>query len=565
MERPDSRVDSSLNQTERGARVKASSLELSDLLEVKAGGGVIAFGGQRSVLLDTVAIGLLRRELVERFGVLMAKGLFTRFGFAHGWRTAEALKERVPWDSERDWRVAGGKLHMLQGLVSMQPVEPRDGEQAPFAEALWVGSWEAEQHLLHHGQAEECVCWTLCGFASGYLSYVQKRDIYCVEERCVGKGDAACHMVGKPAEEWGDRLGLIQADFKGGCPTEALERLSEQLKSTEKRLRVRRHELQRSDVEEDGSGLVVRSEPMRQVVDLARRAAKVDSTVLLTGESGVGKERLARFVHEESLRATGPFVAINCGALTETLLESELFGHARGSFTGASSDRAGLFEAAQGGTLFLDEIGEVTPAMQVKLLRALQEREVRRVGENKSRKVDVRVITATNRTLTEEVAQGRFRQDLYYRLRVIELRIPPLRERPEDVLPLARVLLAEASRRLSRKTDGFTACAADQLQRYGWPGNVRELENAIERALALAEGNKVEAQDLPEEVRQALPGKFSALAVKRLEDIEKEYILAVLEANGGNRSTTAVQLAIGPATLFRKLKQYGVTGARGDA
>ena len=194
-------------------------------------------------------------------------------------------------------------------------------------------------------------------------------------------------------------------------------------------------------------------------------------------------------------------MAVNCGAVPETLLESELFGHARGAFTGAERDRPGLFEAANGGTLFLDEIGEISAGMQVKLLRVLQEREVRRVGENRSRPVDVRVVAATNRDLAEEVAAGRFRQDLYYRLRVIELRVPPLRERREDILPLARVFLAETARRMGRKVTGFTPRAADQLLRYAWPGNVRELENAIERAVALCSGSRIEVEDLPEELR----------------------------------------------------------------
>jgi transcriptional regulator with PAS, ATPase and Fis domain len=266
---------------------------------------------------------------------------------------------------------------------------------------------------------------------------------------------------------------------------------------------------------------------------------------------------VARLIHEHSPRAAGPFLAVNCGAVTETLLESELFGHARGAFTGAVADRPGLFEAAAGGTLLLDEIGEVTPAMQVKLLRTLQEREVRRVGENKSRRVDARVIAATNRNLAQDVAAGRFRQDLYYRLRVVELHVPPLRERRDDVLPLARVLLARAARRLSRSITGMTPAAADQLARYPWPGNVRELENAIERAVVLAPGARIDAGDLPEDVRQALPTAYSPTGARPLAEIEKDYILAVLKANGGNQARTASQLQIGTATLYRKLKQYG--------
>jgi transcriptional regulator with PAS, ATPase and Fis domain len=302
---------------------------------------------------------------------------------------------------------------------------------------------------------------------------------------------------------------------------------------------------------------------MRRVVDLASRVAKVDSTVLITGESGAGKERIARLVHEESTRAAGAFIAVNCGAITETLLESELFGHARGAFTGATVDRPGLFEAANGGTLLLDEVGEVSSGMQVKLLRALQEREIRRVGENKSRRVDVRIVAATNRDLAHGVAGGNFRQDLYYRLKVVELLVPPLRERRDDVLPLARVLLADAALRMKRKISGLAPGAADQLLRYEWPGNVRELENAMERAVALARGSRVEVEDLPEEIRHAFPMPVATKGtVRPLDEVEKEYILAALEVNGGNQTHTAAQLHIGAATLYRKLKSYGLIGGK---
>src|SRR3954467_13770236 len=292
-------------------------------------------------------------------------------------------------------------------------------------------------------------------------------------------------------------------------------------------------------------GIVGNSPAMRKLVDLARRVAQVDSTVLITGESGSGKERIARLVHDQSTRAAGPFIAVNCGAITETLLESELFGHARGAFTGAIADRPGLFEAANGGTLLLDEVGEVSSGMQVKLLRALQEREIRRVGENKSRKIDVRIVAATNKELARAVAGGTFRQDLYYRLKVVELRVPALRERRDDVLPLARVLLADAALRMKRKITGLAPGAADQILRYEWPGNVRELENAMERAVALAHGARVELADLPEEVRHAFPNPVATKGkVRPLEDIEKEYILAALELNAGNQTHTAQQLQI---------------------
>ena len=314
-------------------------------------------------------------------------------------------------------------------------------------------------------------------------------------------------------------------------------------------------------------GIVAKSSPMRQVVDLVRRVAKVDSTVLIFGESGSGKERIARLVHDESTRAAGPFVAVNCGALTETLLETELFGHARGAFTGAIADRAGLFEAAHAGTLFLDEIGEVSPGMQVKLLRAIQEREIRRVGDNKNRKVDVRILAATNRDLAKAVADGTFRQDLFYRINVVDLRLPALRERREDILPLARVLLADAALRMKRKISGVAPKAADQLMRYTWPGNVRELENAMERAVAFAlpSTTRVELEDLPEEVRMAVakPMATNGQALP-LEEVEKEHILATLALNDGNQTLTAKHLKIGAATLYRKLKRYGAIGGEGQ-
>jgi DNA-binding NtrC family response regulator len=534
-------------------------LDLRELLSFEPQGGLIHFAGQRVLLVDPVALGLLRKELLETLGVTAARGILTRLGFAHGWRTAETMKNAFPWEDEAQWRRAGGRLHTLQGQVVLEPVErrPEDGPE-PFAEALWYDSYEAEQHLLHLGKAEEPVCWALTGFASGYMSYCNGRPVYCLETRCVGRGDPVCQILGKPEEEWSSESREALRFYETRCMEEALEQVTGALKQAERKLRARRQTLARVSGEtEDPAGMVARTEAMQRVLNLARRAAKVDSTVLITGESGVGKERIARLIHEESGRAHKAFVAVNCAAVTESLLESELFGHARGAFTGAMHDRPGLFEAAHGGTLFLDEVGEVPAPMQAKLLRVLQEKEVRRVGENQSRKVDVRVVAATNRNLAAEVAAGRFRQDLYYRLRVIELKVPPLRERRDDLLPLARMLLAEASERLGRRVTGLSPNAADQLLRYGWPGNVRELGNALERAVALCEGSRVEKEDLPEEVRAAPPSFLPGDTPRRLEDMEREYILAVLARNEGNRARTAEQLDIGVATLYRKLKQYG--------
>ncbi len=538
--------------------MRAEDLDLRELLSFEPGGGIIRFGTERVLLFDAVALGILRRELIATLGPTAARGILTRFGYAHGRRVAETLRTAFAWDGEDEWRLAGGRLHMLQGHVVIErPAVPAPGQPAPFVESIWHDSYEATEHLLHLGPAEEPVCWTLAGFASGYLSFANGREIYCVEDRCRAKGDAACHLVGRFKEDWGPAIEPHLAFYDKACVDSALDGVTAALRAAEQRLRVRRKELATfAPGAEERHGLVVRSEAMGRVLDLAERVAKVESTALVTGESGVGKERIARLIHEASPRASRPFVAVNCGAVTETLLESELFGHARGAFTGADRERPGLFEAAEGGTLFLDEVGEVSPGMQVKLLRALQEREIRRVGENRSRPVDVRVVAATNRNLADEVATGRFRQDLYYRLRVIELRVPPLRDRPEDVLPLARVFLAEIAKRMGRKVTGFTPRAADQLLRYDWPGNVREVQNAVERAIALAAGNRVDVDDLPEELRSAMPRPRPVGRIRPLEDVEREYILAALESTGGNRTRAAADLGIGLATLKRKLKAY---------
>ena len=287
---------------------------------------------------------------------------------------------------------------------------------------------------------------------------------------------------------------------------------------------------------------------------VAARVAPFDSTVLITGESGVGKERLARWLHEASPRASRPFIAVNCGAFADTLLESELFGHVRGAFTGAVQDRLGVFEAAQGGTLFLDEVGEVSAAMQVKLLRVLQVREVHRVGETKARRVDVRLIAATNRDLPQEIAQRRFREDLYYRLRVVDVLVPPLRHRLEDLRALADHFLVRAAARMRRPVEGYAPLALDQMLHYDWPGNIRELEHAVERACAVAAGSRIELEDLPTGVQHAPRASDRAQQVRPLRVREREYVAAVLARHQGHRRRAAEELGISLSTLKRKLR-----------
>ncbi len=305
-------------------------------------------------------------------------------------------------------------------------------------------------------------------------------------------------------------------------------------------------------------GIVYRSQQMEEILGLIKRVSQVDATVLIQGESGTGKELIARAIHAQSPRRTGPFHAIDCGAIPENLLESELFGHTKGAFTGATSARKGLFEASYGGTLLLDEVGELPLPVQVRLLRVLQEREVRPLGSDRTHKVDVRILAATNKDLQDEVNRGAFREDLYYRLNVISMRIPPLRERPDDILPLAEFFLQKYGKKVGRKPLRVDPSAADLLLRSRWSGNVRELENAMQRAVALASGDVLRVEDLAQTQGNDLLSPPSPLDVEgTLEDMEKRYILYVLNKQRGNRARTATILGIGRNTLWRKLKSYG--------
>jgi len=310
--------------------------------------------------------------------------------------------------------------------------------------------------------------------------------------------------------------------------------------------------------------LVARSPRMVEALEVASKAAPHDSPVLLSGASGTGKELVARLIHRQSTRASGPFVPVNCGAIPDNLLESEFFGHVKGAFTGADSSRKGLFEAAEGGTLFLDEVGELPAPLQVKLLRALQERSVRPVGGTEEIDVDVRVISATNRDLEQGVADGSFREDLYYRLAVIPVHLPALASRLEEIPDLARHLLERHSARLGIPIEGIEPEAMEILLDYGWPGNVRELENVLERALVLTEGERIRAADLPEGVRVPRPADVlddpdGDLSVKRrTAELEKYLIQRALERTGGNKTEAADLLDLSPRALRYKVQDYGL-------
>lgn len=515
-----------------------TDLDLRDLLTPAVQGGTHAFASHRVVLLHSGALWTLRQQLIARVGVASARTLLTQLGCAWGFETAHAVGQTVPWSDTEVWAHALPKLQALVGLGA-----PARATARAHADRLeWSDSFEGRQQLQQEPSTEPA-CWTLAGFAGGYLSRSLDRPVTCHEQTCIAMGDAVCRFIVSTRDD----TALLSA---------ARTRMIGQLREAAATGSVEESDHGAAAMNHQAERLGFHSAAMRHIFDLLTRIAPLDSTVLISGESGVGKERIAKYIHDHSRRKGHPYVAINCGALSETLLDSELFGHGRGAFTGASHERAGLFEAANGGTLFLDEIGEIPHTMQVKLLRVLQEREVRRLGENRPRPIDVRIIVATNRRLEQEVAAGRFREDLHYRLRVVECRIPPLRERPEDLRALIRALLERAVTRVPCTATGFTPLALDVLLRYHWPGNVRELEHAIERACALATGPLIDVSHLPDHIRGAPTLVLSRSVVRPLFDIERDYILGALAMNHGNRTRTAQQLAIALATLNRKLRRY---------
>ncbi|POT55332.1 two-component system response regulator ZraR [Citrobacter amalonaticus] len=300
-------------------------------------------------------------------------------------------------------------------------------------------------------------------------------------------------------------------------------------------------------------GMTGKSPAMQQLLSEIAMVAPSDATVLIHGDSGTGKELVARALHASSARSGKPLVTLNCAALNESLLESELFGHEKGAFTGADKRREGRFIEADGGTLFLDEIGDISPMMQVRLLRVIQEREVQRVGSNQTLSVDVRLIAATHRDLAEEVSAGRFRQDLYYRLNVVTIEMPSLRQRREDIPLLAEHFLQRFAERNRKVVKGFTPRAMDLLIHYDWPGNIRELENAIERSVVLLNGEYISERELPLAMANAAIPQMQEAAIQPLVEVEKEVILAALEKTGGNKTEAARQLGITRKTLLAKL------------
>ena len=560
-------------QSHRDATPERKDLHLAELLDFRPDQGIIRLHEQRVVILSAAAMGLLRKELIDTLGIETARRIAIRFGFADGYHDAVNLRERSKWTDPLDGVRAGAMLQTLEGIVRAEVRGLHlDASTGRFEEEVfWHDSYVAEQHVHHYGKASSPVCWSLVGYASGFVSACLGKEIYFRETSCIGQGAKHCVAIGRDADSWGPDIESIRADFHAANLGQEVERLREAVGTRLKELDRRERLLERRERELNllrerinrhaaAKHFVVRSQAMQDVLELAARVAPLDTTVLVYGESGTGKEFVVRLIHDQSPRAAAPFVSINCAALTETLLESELFGHVRGAFTGAVRDKAGLFEVAANGTIFLDEIGEVAPTVQAKLLRALQEREIRRVGAERSIQVNARVVAATNRDLRAAVDAGTFREDLYFRLGAFIITVLPLRERREDIPPLVHNFMVRAASGMKKDVRAVSAEAMSALMNYRWPGNVRELEHAVERAVILADAPSVRVRDLPPEITQE-PRHRKGDDTLDLQEQERALIERALERFRGNRRKAAEALKISTVTLWRKMKRYGLSSS----
>lgn len=565
--------------------------DLTDLmarLHFSTSDGRIWLDDQRMLLIHAKSLGLLRRDMIETLGMDVARGLLTRMGYNAGASDARMARKVRSTTSIRDMFIVGPQMHCLEGIGLSELVRlDFDVERGKhYGEFIWTSQVEDEEHIRHFPIGAEPACWMQIGYASGFTTEFMGRPVLYREVECQSMGHSACRIVGKVVEEWGQEaerdLGFMMPNLEQRRRIEATPPI---MMSAE------------GETRKPNRGPVGISPSFNSALNMVQRVAPTQATVLFLGESGVGKEVFAQTLHRLSARAEKPFVALNCAAIPEHLVESELFGAERGAYTGATQSRLGRFERADGGTLFLDEIGTLTSSAQSKLLRVLQEGELERLGDTHTRKVDVRVIAATNVDLRDEVKAGRFREDLFFRLNVFPILIAPLRERHEDMPLLMAHFLDKFNRKHGREIKGFTQRAVDAILTYSWPGNIRELENVIERGVILTgDGTPIDTPQLftggervgealfsvdsagrltPSDPTQlssdksndidslsrrisSLLGEDESVAPVSLDDLETTLLKRAVERAGGNLSAAARLLGITRAQMVYRLKSRDI-------
>lgn len=585
--------------------------DISECLFFSPGDGRIWLQDQRMVLLHAEALGALRRELIDSIGLDKARGLLTRAGYVSGARDARLVRQQWPDAEPQAAAIAGTRLHALEGVVQVEVVHVRyDAERGDYdGEFIWHNSSEDDEHIAAYGVGGSPACWMQVGYATGYVSTLFGRMVVFREVECRSSGAAHCRVVGKSAERWDDPAQdlfyLNAQDFVGTPPAALADVLAGKARrttylgmppgKTPTTARATDHPAEPAP----HSTMVGASSAFNAACHMLQRVAPTAATVLFTGESGVGKEMFASMLHRISPRSSQPFVAVNCAAIPETLVESELFGVERGAYTGAGNSRPGRFERAHGGTLFLDEIGTLSLVAQGKLLRALQEGEVERVGGTRTVRVDVRLVAATNVDLRQAVREGTFREDLFYRLNVFPIHLPPLRERRDDIPLLMSHFLAHYQRKHQRQVPGFSQAAVKAMFHYPFPGNIRELQNLIERAVILAtDGEPLEphhlfaggeqsggglmslnlqgngratlhaqaatgagmhASQTPAAAKAgAAPSPAAAPVVAPLHQAEAQMLRQALQSAGGNVALAARLLGISRATMAYRIRKFGI-------
>ncbi|MGP1678324.1 MAG: sigma 54-interacting transcriptional regulator [Burkholderiales bacterium] len=532
--------------------------------------GQIWLHEHRMLLVHAEAQASLRKELIDTLGMDRAQGLLTRMGYASGVRDAELARIRAQDSSDIEAFMTGPQLHTLEGIVRVTPIKLELDRVAGkfYGEFLWENSWEGQWHRHYYGIHTDPVCWTQIGYACGYTSAFMGRPILYKEVECVGTGHNNCRIVGKPIEEWEDA-----SEYKHFSNRESI---ADQLFDLQTQVVQLRSSI--GEKEKLPADMVGVSPGFRAACELLKQAANSRITVLLLGETGVGKEMFARSLHDMGPRRDAPFVAINCAAIPHDLVESELFGVEKGAYTGALVSRPGRFERADGGTLFLDEIGDLPLSAQSKLLRVLQEGELERLGDQKTRKINVRLVAATNADLRQLIKERKLRSDLYYRLNAYQIEIPPLRERKQDISPLAKGFVAKYSVIHAKKLRGFTDKAKRALLTYDWPGNIRELQNMIERGVILApSGTRIEVNHLFSSCAEERAREFGLdtkgdLGVNRgesgkslceavfngvmtLDQVETMLLETAVDKAHGNLSSAARMLGLTRPQLAYRLKR----------
>ena len=530
--------------------------DLLDEIRFDVENGKIWFHGERMLLSHAYALWQFREDLIESLGMARAKRFLLRYGYYAGMQDAQIAKKIRPHQSIEEAFAAGPQLHTIRGMVKVTPrLLSFDVEKGLFKGTFdWHDSFEVSYHKKKHGISKEPICWTLLGYASGYTSYFLGKEIAFKETLCEAMGHDHCHIIGKTVDEWEG-----ETDLERSFLPDSIEEELFSLRNEINELKQQNHyDLLDSTQLFDAVG---ESAAFRQVCDLLEKASQSKVSVLLEGETGVGKEAFAKGLHAGSRRADQPFVAVNCACIPPELVESELFGVEKGAFTGAVQSKPGKFERAHSGTIFLDEIGEMAFELQAKLLRILETGEYIKIGDTKPTRVNVRIIAATNRNLSQEIVAGRFREDLFYRLSVFQIHLPPLRERAGDIRLLAKAFIKSFAEQLARPVVEIAPAFLEALDSQPWKGNIRELRNVIERSMIVCESGYLDIADLPFDIQNAhyehsndsSPGSFE------LSAMERRHIARVLEYTKGNKTEAARLLKIGLTTLYRKIEEYKIS------